>query len=272
MADSDRKVPSVLDANGVERFLGHFPSDRALVSAIPTWKEAGNELIPESEWEEFDEWPEGVKIKDQNGKGACNGHAAALTLELERYAAGETHVPLSAWFVYAILCGGVDRGSNIMDALTLLSAQGTCPETLVKYATINPQSLSAEAHQSAANYKIELGTRCQTYQEIGTAIQRRRPLNASICVGNRFNSLDADGVPGWSEGMGNHAITLAFGMKKSARWGWLVKMANSWSTQWGLNGFCWLPLTRLPESGYFECYEVRAVTDTPGDATNPPAL
>src|SRR5262249_3693928 len=87
----------------------------------PVWKE--------SDWHEFDEWPAGIRIKNQNGRGACNGHASALALELARHVAGMPHVPLSAWFIYAVLCNGLDTGSSILAALDFWPGRGTAPES-----------------------------------------------------------------------------------------------------------------------------------------------
>src|SRR5262249_27583763 len=96
--------------------------------------------------------------------------------------------------------------------------------------------------------------------------------NLSIQVGGRFNDLDDEGVPPVAYGPGNHAVCVAFGLKKSPKWGWLVKMPNSWGTQWGQNGFCWLSERHVAQSQWFECYEVTAVVDDPQDSTNPPSL
>jgi hypothetical protein len=50
---------------------------------------------------------------------------------------------LSAWYVYAILCNGVDRGASIGEALNLVTARGTCLDASVPHGTINPRKLSA---------------------------------------------------------------------------------------------------------------------------------
>jgi hypothetical protein len=402
MSGGGVSLPSIIDYTGELRLLGNLPSPGHLVSAVPTWTAAGNDVMPESEWREFDYTDLPVKIKDQDGKGACfpagtlirmedgrvkrieevnlldrvrtaegnvgcvskrfvrdadddlrivtlsnhgsvqvtkehpvlthdfsfvpicdlrsgdrvgcfldsqltwseiasierkpfnglvynlgvdgdntyiandlcvhncNGHAAATSLELARNVAGKPHVNLSAWFVYSILCGGWDRGSNILDALALLSAQGTCPETDMAYGEINPKRITAAAKTSAARFKLEAGSSLKTWPEIMTAVQLLRPLNLSIQVGNAFNNLDSEGVPGASRGPGNHAVCVGFGAKKSAKHGWLVKMWNSWGTVWGLNGFCWLGQAHTDGVSYFEAYDVMTAADDPTDPTNPP--
>jgi hypothetical protein len=263
-------LPSIKDDLGNVRPLGFLPGDPKRMMAIPA--PAAGELIPEADWIEFDEWPDPIKIKDQDGKGACNGHAAALGAEVIRWTSGAPHVPLSAWYVYSILCGGIDRGSAILDALDLLQSKGDAPESEVQYGLINPNRLTAQAHTAAAHYKMEIGSRISTPQEIGSAIQRRQVINLAVCVGNSFNNLNGDGVPGLGRGFCNHAVFVGGGMKRDKGGKWLGKMANSWTTAWGLNGFCWLPIDYVPTASAFEAYTLRAPFDDTADITDPPVL
>lgn len=202
----------------------------------------------------------------------CNGHAAATSGEASRYVSGMPPVDLSAWYVYAILCNGVDRGSMILDALELMSSDGCAPESLVKYGIINPRSLTSQAHTAAPNYKIEIGSRITNYLELGTAVQRQESINLAVCVGNSFNNLNSDGVPGLGRGYCNHAVHVGMGMKRAKDGSWLVKMQNSWTTQWGENGFCWLPAKYVPTASAFEGYTIRAMFEDTADNTKPPVI
>ncbi len=67
---AETTLPIHIDHDGYERPLGFIPGDPARMMAVPNYSDVAD-LIPESEWDEFDEWPEEVKIKDQNGYGAC---------------------------------------------------------------------------------------------------------------------------------------------------------------------------------------------------------
>jgi len=268
---AETTLPSIKDDFGNIRPLGFIPGDPKRMMAVPPM--AASDIIPEDQWVEFDiDTSAVVKVKDQNGRGACNGHAAATAGETSRYVSGMPLVDLSAWYVYAILCNGVDRGSMILDALELMSSDGCAPESFVKYGIINPRQLTPEAHSAAPRYKIEIGNRITNYLELGTAVQRQQSVNLAVCVGNSFNNLNPDGVPGLGRGYCNHAVHVGMGMKRAKDGSWLVKMQNSWTTQWGQNGYCWLPAKYVPTAAAFEGYTIRAMFDDTADNTRPPDL
>lgn len=260
-------------AGGELRILGHVPPRKGRnVSSYPV---GSIPLVPEKDWVEFDLTEDSgfraaVPVKDQDGKGACNGHAAVTSLEGARYLAGLTPVELSPWFVYAILCGGWDSGSNIGDALKLLSTKGTCPFGDVPYATINPNALTKSNYEEALNYRIEIGSPATTFAELMSLTQRFTLFNFSIRVGNGFNNLDSEGCPPFASGAGNHAITGGLGAKRMKNGRWKIKWQNSWTTKWGMDGYAWFHETHISRQSWFEAYGVTAPLDTPGDPNNPP--
>ena len=200
----------------------------------------------------------------------CNGHAAATSLELARYVEGLDYVELSAWFIYSILCNGIDMGSSIGSALQLIQDQGCCPDTEVPYATINPRKLSAQAHTDAARFKATIAGALTSPEAVMTAVQRRIPINASICVGARFNNVDSNGIAPEGWGWDNHAIAHWGGAKK-VNGVWYVKFINSWTAQWGINGCAWRRLDTC-RGGSFEAYGVLAVMFDPEAQNNPPII
>lgn len=195
----------------------------------------------------------------------CNGHAAATTLEMSRWVAGMTHVDLSAWFVYAILCNGVDQGSSIDDALDLLTKTGTCPETDVPYGTINPRSLTDQSRRNASRYKIEIGTKLVTWDDLLSATMLGRVFNFSICVGGNFNNLDSNGVVGYTSGYGNHAVSGGWGAKPIGGGEWAIRWQNSWDVSWGQRGFAYFTRKHWENQQYATAYDLVAVTDDPQD-------
>lgn len=264
-------LPIHEDHAGYGRPLGFLRGDPVRMMAVSPYS-AENELIPESEVDNFDEWPSEVVVLDQDGRGACNPFAGIQGMHLLRYVSGAPYVHLSPWFTYARLSGGYDRGSMILDCIEDLKKTGTCPDAEVPYAMINPHNLTEKAKSEAKRFKAEVGTRLTTAQELWTAILRREAINLAVCVGGQFNNLDSDGCPPRGSGYCNHAVTVAFGIKRSKSGEILGKMCNSWSTAWGLDGFCWLPLKKIVQAPAFEAYTLRSVIDDPQDASLPPVI
>jgi hypothetical protein len=253
----------------------HLPDGRGMGRVVDTSRRKlslprfGIEL-PDSELSAFeDDVP--LQIKNQDGRGACNGFASVTAMEYARFVAGMLHVPLSGWFVYAILCNGIDRGSMILDALELTTETGAAPEEFVAYGIINPRKLTDEARQNAPRFRMEIGHALKTWREMVSAAFLRRSMNASLRAGGAFDNLDAEGVPGAIRGAGNHAIMLGGGLKFSQKHGWLIKGRNSWDTRWGLQGCFWMAEKHWANQSYRECYEIVAVHDDP-QADNPPVV
>lgn len=260
-------LPIHLDSSNHVRSLGHVPTD-------PTKRRAfapplgASEVIPESEWIPGDFGPStwGLAVKDQGAYGACNGHAAASAVEWAFALTGfqdesRKSYAFSAWWVYAILCNGVDRGSNIGDALDLCASRGVCRDALVPHGTINPGRLSTAAKADALDYRIELSARPVNGVQVMSCLQRGEPVNLSVYVGSGFDRLDSDGVPAvYPTSPGNHAVMAIPGTyKRSSKWGPLFKVQNSWGAQWGQQGCFWLPFQALDRQPWFEAYSVRAV-------------
>jgi hypothetical protein len=220
-------------------------------------------------WMEFEYEGSPVEVIDQNGYGACNGHAAITVEEWAMWIAGLPYVPLCPWYVYAILCNGVDRGSIISDAMKLMEERGAAPRGIVPYGTINPRKIPQKAHDHAKRFRTEVSATLDTFQEMMIATQLRRPFNFSIRVGAGFDDLDADGCPRLSPGVGNHAVAGGLGAKRARNGEWLIKAQNSWATRWGLNGYFWFRESHIRRQTYREAYCVAAVETDPQNDTLP---
>lgn len=256
--------------NGVEYKLGNFPSPYG-------YRVSASRPLPKIDIATIRpfEYPESVvQIKDQGQYGACCGHAAASSLEWARWIANPTspYQSLSAWFVYANLCGGIDRGASISEALQFLIDNGTCLDGSVPHGTINPRRLTDPNKQEASRFKIEVGQKLTTYDQMVISAALGQTYNASVCVGSNFTNLDSNGVAGFSRGMGNHAVCGGLGLKKGPDGDWLIKFQNSWTRSFGVNGFFWISRRHVEQQGYFDCYNLIAVESDPQDPDRPPVL
>lgn len=228
------------------------------------------DLIPESKWEEFEDDDGPIKVKDQDGIGACNPHAGASGMERSRYLAGLDHVEISPWWPYGKLTGGVDRGSNIGQLLELLQNEGAPRDELVGYKNWKPRAFTPEMAKDAGRFKIEIGELITTKEEFATAYQKRWTLNFSLCVGAGFDNLDADDCVRPGRGFDNHAVCgTGSGMKRGRNGKWKCKWQNSWTTRWGKNGYAWIWLDDILTGRYAECYVLRVPSLDPL-AVNPP--
>ena len=82
--------------------------------------------------------------------------------------------------------------------------------------------------------------RCENFDDICSAIALGFTVPLGIMVDASFPNLDGEGVsPLPASKGGGHAI-LGVGLKRSDRFGWLVKIQNSWGRTFGLNGYCYL--------------------------------
>lgn len=265
-------LPIHIDGNGNARPLGNFPTPESTLKRMVF--EVPPMVIAEADWVEFELSMEdlGLHIRDQDGIGACNGHAASVSLEMARAFKGDTFQSLSPWFIYANLCGGVDRGSNIGDALEFLQKTGTCLDSLVPQNDYHPNTLTAAAKADAANNKIVIGKPHQNFAEIMTAVQLRQPGNFSIRVGGNFNNLDSEGCPPVSPGFGNHAVAFGLGAKRMKNGKWAIKWPNSWTEQWGIKGCAWFHAGHTDHQGGFESYSVNVPSVNPNDPLKPPPV
>lgn len=263
-------IPAHHDGTGTLRKLGRRRPNPRKVRAVPTWTQAGFPLVPRDQWEAFEDDPSWFQIKDQGQFGACNGHSDAECTETARHYAGMPHVPLSGFFDYALLCNGIDEGSGILDSIAMMTGYGVAPEALVPAGTIDPRNFTPDMMRAAKRFRCEVAASITTWDEFVSAVLLRMPVNASLRVGNNFNALDPDGVPGYERGAGNHSMSFWGGLKLTKQWGWVVRAANHWTPQWGWQGFAWMGEAHTLKSGFSEAFALRAVTDDPLDQTNPP--
>jgi hypothetical protein len=231
-------------------------------------------LVPEVQWVEFDlcsdpSYP--LKVKDQDSRGACNGHASAEAMELARWLHGQPHVPLSGWFPYAILCNGWDRGSSIGEALDLIQSKGLAPESDVKYGIIDPAKLTKQAFADALEFRCEVGAPLETWEQLMSAVQLKLGgLNLSIRVANVTWDPDSEGVVPLCKGAGNHAISAGHGAKKLKSGKWAIKWQNHWTDEWGQGGYAWLTQDHWDMQTYREAWVIRTPIENPADNSMPP--
>lgn len=235
-----------IDAGGQPRVLSCLPTPGNVLRSFRGYS-ARREPIPRSEWREFDRWPS-LKhpIKDQADIGACMGHATATAAELAYRLAYGKLKQFSAWFVYATINGGRDRGATVGDAFKSIQEHGVCLDSSVPYKEWRPaRALTQQTRAEAALYRAEHIYRLEDEDDLATAVMAADPVAFGTMISDGFNRLDSEGVPGSGGGQGGHAMAIFGGMKKLRSGRWAYRVVNSWAPRWGLDGCCWMTYAQI---------------------------
>lgn len=189
-------------------------------------------------------------IEDQRDLGACTGHAIVGALEYLENVEREDFVRLSRLFVYyneRLLEDTTqsDAGAQIADGIRVISSYGVCKETLWPYDTKKfRQRPDGASYAEALDHKaVEYSAVDQTEEHLIAVLAGRRPIVFGIMV---YASFESDEVaktgivpmPQPNEKcMGGHAV-LIVGYDRTKR---MFLVRNSWGTDWGIEGYFWLP-------------------------------
>lgn len=269
--DSPEELPYVITPDGEKRFLAALPtpSDH-IMRALPTYEGAGFDMIPRSAWptHQFSRRWTVVPILDQNGRGACLPHSWARRCMLARVRSGAPFVKFSPWFLYTLINGGVDAGSNAGDALQALKTTGICHWESVPYLTIRPRGYSQAAMSEAAQNKLGDAVRITSFEEAVSAAYFGWDICFDVYAGSFFNT-DSRGIVPRRRGPNNHEVGAGEEFKLLPDGTPLIGGDNSWGTQWGMNGFCYYLEDTINDSQ--ETYAVRWMAQDPTDSEMPPA-
>ncbi|HEY2786453.1 MAG TPA: C1 family peptidase [Fimbriiglobus sp.] len=248
----------IVDGGEVRRLGTLAPAAAGPVADWPVFGTVDNgRLIPRSQWKPVSLRHLFPTLKDQNGVGMCNCAATGNVVEGCRRLASLPDVPLSAGDLYRRVCGGVDRGSLLEDALKELMAAGMAPEAKVPYLDWRHDVPSAAGDR--LRYRITEAVWCPTFDHVASALQQGFLVDVGIWW---FGSdpLDADGwlQASGSRGRGGHAVCACELAERNGQWG--VGFVNSWGPNWGKAGFGILPEARVEEGcRIFQAWACRAV-------------
>ena len=159
---------------------------------------------------------------------------------------GLPRVVLSSGNLYNRVCGGVDRGSALDDALEELVTNGVCTADLQdpnEWRTLAPGW-----KQEARHFKVlEFTDLNGSVAGLFSSLQRRQPVVIGV---------------NWPGG-GGHCV-LAVGCRKDSRGNWEAEILNSWKKSWGDGGFGFLAQATLRTMPQFGCWAGRVATSSPG--------
>lgn len=235
-------VPTIIDHNGVERFLGNNPAPRGLTKAWPTYGDAPETpMIARSLWDDsIAKLPPGWQhpklpyVHDQDGVGQCNCDATAALAEFCRAEQGLDFIKLSAADLYDRINGGADNGSMLEDAMEKMLREGI--GTAATAGTLWRRGMKGAPADERARFKALEVFICPTFDHAMSAAFGGFGIVSGVMWYNNYTPDSEGWLPSGRGGGGGHAV---FGYKPASRNGkYGIWHQNSWTAQWGLQGHC----------------------------------
>ena len=264
-------LPMVV-VDGVPRIMGCLKPDPNLSMAVPAFTNKFK-VLPRSQWTDNTQFHDLGKIvvRDQGEYGSCTGQGSvnALSASKRTTAPGDDFPLLSATFIYGNINGGRDDGAQVSQAMQAIVKWGTCLDSQVPETMIYAKDFPADAYETAKRFKAFEVYRLRNFDELCTALTLGFPCASGIAVGNNFmqSRLNHDGIaPLPDQIVGGHCLAH-LGLKKISGQ-WVVQTVNSWSTRWGINGWCYLQEGAWnAKYGFpFDAFMVYTINEDPNDS------
>lgn len=206
-------------------------------------------------------------IKDQGNEGSCIGHGCGEHFELG-VRMHKSEIPLSIArdtirlspnFLYGqcrIAEGDFnqDAGSTLRTAFQVLNKIGCCPETDDPYSDatlyLNP---TPEMVTAASRYRFDAYHRIPDVETAKSVLASGYSFAIGITLFNQFQSDEAasDGLIAMPKGspIGGHCMHVIGADDSKNVLGQIgaFEVQNSWSAQWGDNGYAWIPYAYVSE-------------------------
>jgi len=261
---SELNLPGVF-FDGCYRVLACIPSTEESASHFPLFSSflGAGPVEPQ----EIDLSWYAPDILNQGATSSCMGHAVCSGLETGWVQGGRPKINFNPYFTYGLCNNGRDQGSMISDGLKVSMSYGICQRDKLPRGVMYQSQFPREAFENAKRFKLIQAYRCNTFDEIVQALALGFPVPLGILVDDAFARVDSEGICPVASGRGGggHAI-LGVGLKRHQRYGWLVKIQNSWGRNFGMNGYAYL------HKGHFQfmrpdAFAIQSMADDPQDST-----
>lgn len=208
--------------------------------------------------EKYDMTNECSPVRDQGSYGFCYAFSGEGIKEHQEWQEWPNLKPIFSPLFLARECKAIDgvpetEGSYLRVVCKVLSKKGICYEKSYPYSMYKgnlqfpeiPQSLYDEANK----YKIKSYAQCLSLQEVKFAIVNQGLVMGGILVTSNFLTPE-NGFVDCPEGsiLGFHAIVvvgydnnLTYTYKNGKTRKGFLKCRNSWASDWGDNGYFFLP-------------------------------
>lgn len=172
-------------------------------------------------------------IRNQGGRGSCNGYAGAWALARARVMCGLPFEALSGEYLYSMINGGRDGGSMLDDGMKAITERGVAREELVRHESYLWNQMSEEARKDAPRFKAFECYRVNTELGLASGLAVGFLGVVAVHASNAWGSL-SNGISRRSLGPGNHAVVCQDVIVSNGKL--LFDIANSWGKNWGDNG------------------------------------
>lgn len=174
-------------------------------------------------------------VRDQGSEGTCSAQTAAAMKEWQEYSDVGLAEHMSPWFVYQLRENAGQAGMYPRNTMDILYKIGIVTESDYRY--LNNKPITEELKSKASKYKI------QGYAQINTLDSLKKALFANGPCYIAFPVYNPNRMDFWKpdytgqQMQGGHAVTVAGYLKDR----FIIR--NSWSEQWGQNGYCFYPFS-----------------------------
>jgi hypothetical protein len=182
---------------------------------------------------------------NQGIQGSCVAWATAYALKsyherLEMNWSLNTNEHLfSPAFIYNQINGGRNKGSLISDALKLIISKGAASLASMPYDDQDYLTQPTSAIlEEAARFKAKSFSSVGGLYEIKSALANAKPVVIGIGIFDSFYRAKVYNSVSGGYG-GGHAVTIVG--YDDARYSGAFKIINSWGTDWGDDGYFWMP-------------------------------
>ncbi|HAM39061.1 MAG: hypothetical protein A2474_00835 [Elusimicrobia bacterium RIFOXYC2_FULL_34_12] len=209
-------------------------------------------------------------VRNQGDEGTCVGFATTVGMkEYQELIDYKKLVLLSPRFLYSE-CKKIDgmpkaEGTTIRAAMRVLKEKGVCQEKLWPYFPHQKNKAQKGAVSNAKKFCIITYARILNLNELRLSIATKGPCVIGVEVFNGMMETQTGLVPmpkRFESSLGGHAICpVGYDDKKK-----LIKFKNSWSEEWGQEGYGFLPYD------YIERYMMDAWSSVDIEDPNPLTL
>lgn len=197
-------------------------------------------------------------IRNQGNYGFCYAFAGEASKEQQEWKEWPNLKPIFSPLFLAKHCKDIDgiigdEGSYLRSVMEVLLKIGICYENTYKYSLYNGKLnfpiIPQIAYEEANKYKIKSYASCNSLEEVKNAIYNNGLVLGGILVCSNFLNPE-NGFVDNPEGniLGCHAIAvvgwddnLQYTYKNGKTRKGFLRIRNSWSENWGDNGYAWLP-------------------------------